>query len=311
MPQFHGADLDAQIAQLRKGNLISEQQVRSLCISARESLICQPNIQPIDPPVTICGDIHGQFFDLQHLFQTIGSCPSTRYLFIGDFVDRGYHSLETLLLLLALRVRYPEQMFLVRGNHESRQITQVYGFYDECMRKFGGGVNVWKYCCDVFDYLPLGAVIGQSILCIHGGLSPSVQTLDEVRLIDRKKETPHQGPMCDLMWSDPEESITGWHTSPRGAGFLFGGDVVEAFLHRNSLAFIARAHQLVQEGYREMFDGKLVTVWSAPNYCYRCGNAAAVLQIDAQMEKEFVVFGAAPLDQRTLTVTRAVPEYFV
>ena len=172
-------------------------------------------------------------------------------------------------------------------------------------------MNVWKYCCDVFDYLPLGAVIGQSILCIHGGLSPSVQTLDEVRLIDRKKETPHQGPMCDLMWSDPEESITGWHTSPRGAGFLFGGDVVEAFLHRNSLAFIARAHQLVQEGYREIFDGKLVTVWSAPNYCYRCGNAAAVLQIDAQMEKEFVVFGAAPLDQRTLTVTRAVPEYFV
>lgn len=151
----------------------------------------------------VCGDIHGQFYDLKELFKVGGDVPETNYLFMGDFVDRGYYSVETFLLLLALKVRYPDRITLIRGNHESRQITQVYGFYDECLRKYGSAA-VWRYCTEIFDYLSLSAIIDGKIFCVHGGLSPSIQYLDQIRSIDRKQEVPHDGPMCDLLWSDPE-----------------------------------------------------------------------------------------------------------
>jgi serine/threonine-protein phosphatase 4 catalytic subunit len=124
-------------------------------------------------------------------------------LFLGDFVDRGFYSVETFLLLLALKVRYPDKIALIRGNHESRQITQVYGFYDECMRKYGSA-NVWRYCTEIFDYLSLAALVEEKVFCVHGGLSPDIQQMDEIRAIDRKQEVPHEGGMCDLMWSDPD-----------------------------------------------------------------------------------------------------------
>jgi len=133
------------------------------------------------------------------LLSFVGDVPQTNYLFLGDFVDRGYYSVETFLLLLALKVRYPDRITLIRGNHESRQITQVYGFYDECLRKYGS-IMVWRYCTEVFDYLSLSAVIDGKIFCVHGGLSPSINTLDQIRQIDRKMEVPHDGPMCDLLW---------------------------------------------------------------------------------------------------------------
>ncbi|KAJ9644929.1 serine/threonine-protein phosphatase 4 catalytic subunit B [Exophiala oligosperma] len=373
------SDLDKAIAQLRACRPIPEPQVRELCYKARELLIEEGNVVTVDAPVTICGDIHGQFHDLMELFRVGGDVPDTNYLFMGDFVDRGFYSLESFLLLLCLKVRYPDRITLIRGNHESRQITTVYGFYDECIRKYGSA-NVWRYCCEVFDYLALGALIlgattdvppstsqsysdntqstlppdddddiesevlnangdlisktlrrqfaglnlnsqssvdtsrispapdidapspleppsslpsqgspGASlfnpptsttgaVLCVHGGLSPLIDTVDKIRLIDRKQEVPHEGAMCDLLWSDPDE-IEGWGLSPRGAGFLFGADIVRHFNHTNDLSLIARAHQLVMEGYKEMFDKTIVTVWSAPNYCYRCGNVAAILEL--------------------------------
>ena len=375
------SDLDKAIAQLRACRPIPEPQVRELCYRARELLIEEANVVTVDAPVTICGDIHGQFHDLMELFRVAGDVPDTSYLFMGDFVDRGFYSLESFLLLLCLKVRYPDRVTLIRGNHESRQITTVYGFYDECVRKYGSA-NVWRYCCEVFDYLALGAlVLGAStdvpenkiqpqpsydtqntlpdleseiecevldqngdvrekilrrqfnipqlnsnhasrispapdrdpdseppssptsaspltspvsapatslfkppptttgaLLCVHGGLSPLIENLNQIRTLDRKQEVPHEGAMCDLLWSDPDD-IEGWGLSPRGAGFLFGADIVRKFNHRNDLSMVARAHQLVMEGYKEMFEKTIVTVWSAPNYCYRCGNVAAVMEV--------------------------------
>ncbi|KAJ3497638.1 hypothetical protein NLJ89_g10323 [Agrocybe chaxingu] len=256
-----------QIDQLTRCEPISEEQVKRLCLKAREILIEEGNVQVVDSPVTICGDIHGQFFDLMELFKMGGFCPETNYLFMGDFVDRGFYSVETFLLLLALKVRYPERITLIRGNHESRQITQVYGFYDECQRKYGSS-NVWRWCCEVFDYLALGAIVDGRVFCVHGGLSPNLGSIDQIRAIDRKQEVPHDGPMCDLLWSDPDD-IQGWGLSPRGAGFLFGADITKAFAHNNAIDLIARAHQLAMEGFKLMFDQTIVTVWSAPNYCYR------------------------------------------
>ena len=258
----------------------------------------------------ICGDIHGQFYDLMELFKVGGDLPDTNYLFMGDFVDRGFYSVETFLLLLALKVRYPDRITLIRGNHESRQITQVYGFYDECLRKYGS-VNVWRYCTEIFDYLSLSSIIEDKIFCVHGGLSPSINTLDQIRVIDRKQEVPHDGAMCDLMWSDPED-IDGWGLSPRGAGYLFGGDVVTQFNTTNNIDLIARAHQLVMEGYKHMFTGQtLVTVWSAPNYCYRCGNVAAILELDEQLQKNYKIFEAAPQEARGVPAKKPAPDYFL
>ena len=162
------------------------------------------------------GDIHGQFADLVELMNIGGKAPETNYLFLGDYVDRGYDSVETVCTVIAMKARWPGRVTLLRGNHESRQITQVYGFYDECLRKYGNA-NVWKYITDMFDHLPLAATVDNEIFCPHGGLSPSLDSLDHIRELGRTQEVPHEGPMCDLLWSDPDDRC-GWGISPRGAG---------------------------------------------------------------------------------------------
>lgn len=315
------SDLDDKIERLIRGDLLSEVEISEICSLYREIGIEESNIQRVPAPVSVVGDLHGQFPDLLELLELNGRPPHTAYLFLGDYVDRGFFSVEVLLLLVCLKIRYPDKVTLIRGNHESRQVTQVYGFYDECVRKFGNS-NVWRLCTEMFDYFPLGAWIPEAgVLCIHGGLSPNFDTLDEIRRIDRKREVPHEGPMSDIMWSDPDE-IKGWGVSPRGAGYLFGGDVVENFNHVNKLDVIARAHQLVMEGYKYMFEGDLVTVWSAPNYCYRCGNVAAVMNVSDVVTNPtgehskitFLTFEAAFLDAALLAALPPldpIAEYFV
>jgi len=301
--------LDEWIEFVKKGNYLPESDLKSLCELVKSYLLEESNVQPVSSPVTICGDIHGQFFDLLELFRTGGELPDTNYIFMGDFVDRGYHSLETFTYFLLLKARFPHRITLLRGNHESRQITQVYGFYDEIQQKYGNA-NAWKYCCSVFDFLTLAAVVDGSILCVHGGLSPDIRTLDQIRTIIRNQEIPHEGPFCDLMWSDPEDIDVAWQVSPRGAGFIFGGKATSEFNHINNLQLIARSHQLVQEGYKYMFEEDLVTVWSAPNYCYRCGNVASILVLDQALERDFRIFRDVPESSRN-TTSRSAPAYFL
>ncbi|KAM7279332.1 hypothetical protein ACFE04_006466 [Oxalis oulophora] len=362
------SDLDRQIEQLKNCVLLTELEVKALCLKAIELLVEEGNTLRVDAPVTvtfmnmrleflwdllfvegyeqiyqfflrfskslieivqlsmliswfsnfempntICGDIHGQFYDLKELFRMGEDCPQTNYLFLGDYVDRGHHSVETFLLLLALKVRYPDRITLLRGNHETCSITKVYGFYDECLRKYGCSTNVWKYCTDLFEYLSLSALVENEIFCVHGGLSPDIYTIDQIRAIDRKIEVPHEGPMCDLLWSDPDDTIgaDGWGINPRGCGYLFGASAVHKFIHKNKLFFICRAHQLAMEGYNWMFNDQLVTVWSAPNYCYRCGNVASILQLDENLYMFFATFGAAPQDTRRPPPMGPPPAYFL
>jgi len=286
-------DLEKWIAKVRRCEHLEETELKQLCDLVKEILMEESNVQPVNSPVTVCGDIHGQFYDLVELFRKGGEIPKTNYVFMGDFVDRGHHSVETLQLLLCYKARYPQSITLLRGNHECRQVTQVYGFYDECFRKYGSA-NAWKYCTEVFDYLTLACVIDGSVLCVHGGLSPVISTLDQIRLLERNQEIPHEGPFCDLMWSDPEDIET-WGVSQRGAGWLFGSKVTSQFNHVNGLELICRAHQLVQEGYKYMFPEKnLITIWSAPNYCYRCGNVAAILAFDDHLDREVCLFKNVP-----------------
>jgi serine/threonine-protein phosphatase 2A catalytic subunit len=235
-------DLERWLTKLQQGTALTEPEVKALTDLARERLLEESNVQPVQAPVTVCGDIHGQWHDLMELFKIGGVAPDTNYLFMGDYVDRGYYSVETVSLLVCLKVRYPDRVHILRGNHESRQITQVYGFYDECVRKYGSA-NVWKLYTDLFDYFPLTALVDNAIFCLHGGLSPSIDTLDHVRQLDRVQEVPHEGPMCDLLWSDPDDRA-GWGISPRGAGFTFGADISAQFNQRNGLSTVARAHQV-------------------------------------------------------------------
>ena len=221
--------LEKLIENLYNGEFPPEDTVKDLINKAKEIFINEGNVQTVHAPVTICGDIHGQFYDLVELFDIGGRCPDTNYLFMGDYVDRGYQSIETLSLLLCLKIRYPTRIFLTRGNHESSEITQLYGFYDECIKKYNNA-NIWKSFTELFNLLPLAAIIDNKIFCLHGGLSPDISTIDQIRELERKKDVPNSGPMCDLLWSDPEER-TGWGVSPRGAGYIFGGDVSKKFIN--------------------------------------------------------------------------------
>ncbi|KAK2079311.1 Phytochrome-associated serine/threonine-protein phosphatase 1 [Prototheca wickerhamii] len=301
--------LDVWLEKLQNSQYLAEEELKALCDMVKEILVEESNVQPVNTPVTVCGDIHGQFHDLLKLFETGGQVPETNYIFMGDFVDRGYNSLEVFTLLMLLKARWPAHVTLLRGNHESRQITQVYGFYDECQRKYGNA-NAWRYCTEVFDFLTLSAIIDGRILCVHAGLSPDIRTLDQIRVIDRVCEIPHEGPFCDLMWSDPED-IDAWAVSPRGAGWLFGGKVTTEFNQINGLELICRAHQLVQEGLKYMFaDKSLVTVWSAPNYCYRCGNVASILSFDDKLERVVKYFTETEENSNMMAPRAAVP-YFL
>lgn len=301
-------DLDKWIEKLNDCKPLTEAEVKMLCEMAKEVLLAESNVQPVHCPVTVCGDVHGQLHDLLELFKIGGQPPDTNYLFMGDYVDRGYYSVETVSLLLCLKARYPDRIHLLRGNHESRQITQVYGFFDECVRKYGSG-NVWRMFTDLFDYLPLTAVIEDQIFCLHGGLSPSIDTLDHIRQLDRVQEVPHEGSMCDLLWSDPDER-RGWGISPRGAGYTFGSDISEMFNHRNGLTLVSRAHQLVMDGFSWTHAMNVVTIFSAPNYCYRCGNQAAIMEVDDFLNKTYIQFDPAPRRGEPL-VTRRAPDFFL
>lgn len=183
------------------------------------------------------------------MFEVAGRPPLSSYLLLGDYVDRGAHSVEVITLLVLLKIKYPKRITMIRGNHETKATSQTYGFYVECKNKFGGP-EAWEYFTNMFNYLPMAAVIESCIFSVHGGLSPSVEHLDDIAKINRFKEIPLQGAYIDLMWSDPNPDASGFVASPRGAGYLFGKDIVDKFLHINGLEKIARAHQLCMEGFK-------------------------------------------------------------
>lgn len=302
-------NLDRYIETLMECKPLAEPDVKILCDKAKEILAQESNVVNVRSPVTVCGDLHGQFHDLLELFKIGGKPPDTNYLFMGDYVDRGYHSVETVSLVIALKVRYKDRVTILRGNHESKEINKIYGFYDECLKKYGNEV-VWKYFTDLFCYLPLTALIDQELFCLHGGLSPAVDTLDAIRELNRFGDIPHDGPICDLLWSDPDDMKQGWGVSPRGAGYLFGPDISQTFIHKNKLKLIARAHQLVMDGYNLNHDKRVVTIFSAPNYCYRCGNQAAIMEVDDKQRLNYIQYEPAPRKGEPI-VTRRAPDYFL
>lgn len=298
--------IDRIIERLLKGEVITSNEMDWICERAEAILSLEDNVIVVRSPVVIVGDIHGQFFDLLEILLQVGLPPDQHFLFLGDLVDRGYNSIGVLALVLSFKLRYPDRVNVLRGNHESRQLNQNYGFYDECrMRDFN-----WQNIINVFDYLPIAAVIEDEVFCVHGGLSESARTLDQIRVLRRRQELPMEGAFSELLWSDPNPRASGFLKSDRGAGVYYGEDTVDEFLERNGLSLIVRSHQLVMEGYEKLFHDKLITVWSAPNYTYRCGNLAAVLRLSAELEREFTVFKKSEKQEREEKHHRVLLQHF-
>ena len=253
----------------------------------------------VQAPVHICGDIHGQYSDLLQIFNKLGYPYSkNRYMFLGDYVDRGQRSIEVVCLLFCFKILYHNHVFLLRGNHETADVSRVYGFHDECKRR--GSIKLWKHFVDVFNVMPVAATVGLAppedpvMLCMHGGLSPFLKNYKDINKIKRPTEVSEEGILCDLLWSDPETEgptfLQGWHPNDRGVSYLFCRDVLHQFLKDNKLEMICRAHQVVEDGYEFYGNRELVTIFSAPRYCGEFDNKGGVMTVGESLKCTFTLF---------------------
>ena len=266
---------------ITQNNQLTQEEIKVLCTKSLEIFMEEPVLLEISAPVNICGDTHGQYNDLLRLFEFGGRPPKTNYLFLGDYVDRGKNSVETMGLLLAYKIKYPNNIYLLRGNHESELINHVYGFYDECRRRYN--LKIYKLFSDCFNWLPISAIVDDKILCMHGGISPDLNSLDKIRKIVRPTEVPDKGLLCDLLWSDPDKNVDGWGTNERGVSYTFNENIVNKMVEDLDIDLICRAHQVVEKGYEFFADKKLVTVFSAPNYCNQFDNAGGMMIVDENL----------------------------
>ncbi|PTU25009.1 hypothetical protein P175DRAFT_0428660 [Aspergillus ochraceoroseus IBT 24754] len=298
-------DLDDMIGRLldagystkvTKAVCLKNAEIMAICTAARELFLNQPALLELSAPVKIVGDVHGQYTDLIRLFEMCGFPPASNYLFLGDYVDRGKQSLETILLLLCYKLKFPENFFLLRGNHECANVTRVYGFYDECKRRCN--IKIWKTFVDTFNCLPIAAIVAGKIFCVHGGLSPSLSHMDDIRGIARPTDVPDYGLLNDLLWSDPADMEEDWEPNERGVSYCFNKKVIMNFLQRHDFDLVCRAHMVVEDGYEFYQDRILVTVFSAPNYCGEFDNWGAIMSVSGELLCSFELL--KPLDSTAL-----------
>ncbi|OHT03429.1 Ser/Thr protein phosphatase [Tritrichomonas foetus] len=279
--------LDSIIAMLTDNKSIRVRipttDVLFLIRSAKTVFANEPTLLELKPPLNICGDIHGQFSDLIRLFALDAPIPATRYLFLGDYVDRGPQSVEVICLLLALKLRHPDNVYMLRGNHECREMSELYGFAAECIAKQNR--VVYTEFCQLFEWIPIAAVISNRIFCVHGGLSPQLESIQQIKSIPRPITVPETGLLADLLWSDPDKMTREWGPSERGVTYVWGLNPAKRFLAKSRFSVLVRAHQMAMQGIEFPFapDRSVITVFSAPNYVNEFKNKGAILKVDANL----------------------------
>ncbi|KAK6090011.1 hypothetical protein P3W45_001057 [Vairimorpha bombi] len=258
--------------------LLELREIKEICEKSIEILIKEPNFPVVSSPVSVCGDIHGQIFDLVGIFKIDGIPKDTKYIFLGDYVDRGEYSTECIFLLLIYKIMYPNNIFLVRGNHEQKKVCKSYGLYQEVLNKYNN-IHIWRLLCEIFVYFNVGCIIDGRVLCLHGGISPKAISMDQLKRINRCQQINVKDEFEDIVWSDPHEQ-KGFGISTRGLGHLYGCDVTNTFLECNDLSNIIRSHQFAFEGYRFHHpDKNVVTVWGAPDYMGKFGNPGSIMRV--------------------------------
>lgn len=289
MDLFHNKYPDSQKMPFRFN--ISSRVIIKLAELAKPLFANESNILHITAPVNVFGDIHGQFSDMIRFFEMSGLPPSNSFLFLGDYVDRGNNSIEVVALLFALKIMFPNKIYVLRGNHECPEVNALYGLLGECEERFGDDAKlVFTKINEALISLPLCAIVNEKIFCVHGGISPHLNKLSDIETINRFCSIPDSGLLCDLLWSDPSPSLKNeWGASARGVSCTFSELSITNFLRRNRLQLICRAHQLVPDGYRFFANHKLITVFSAPNYCGNCGNDGVVMKISPNLECSFYI----------------------
>ena len=260
---------------------LKEEEIKFLIDKSLPIIKEQKMLVELEAPLHVCGDIHGQYYDLLRIFEHCGYPGDYSYLFLGDYVDRGKQSLETVCLLLCYKIKFPEKVTLLRGNHESSVTNRIYGFYDECKRRYN--VRIWRSFTELFNWLPVAAIIDEKILCMHGGLSPELKNLQNIQDISRPTDIPDSGLLCDLLWSDPDKDVLEYDENDRGVSVIFGEKIVQDFNKKNDLDLIIRAHQVVDDGYEFFASRQLITIFSAPNYCGEFDNSAGIMIIDESL----------------------------
>jgi serine/threonine-protein phosphatase PP1 catalytic subunit len=271
-----------------------------LCELALPFFRNEPNIVILEAPIYIFGDIHGQFSDLIHFLEMTGLPPDNKFLFLGDYVDRGNNSIEVCALLFAMKIIFPTCVYLLRGNHECPEVNSLYGLLGECESRYGSEAQtVFNKINEVLCSLPICSIINNKIFCVHGGLSPHLQTIKQINQINRFCKIPDDGLLCDLMWSDPANITDKWGINSRGVSCTYNPEAISNFLKNNKLQLLCRAHQLVSEGYKFFSNNKLVTVFSAPNYCGNCGNDGAVVKITDKLVCSFIIIKPVNIEINT------------
>ncbi|KRX13337.1 Serine/threonine-protein phosphatase PP1 isozyme 1, partial [Trichinella nelsoni] len=251
-------------------------------------LLKEESLLELELPLVICGDIHGNFCQLLRIFNRIGWPPKVRYLFLGDYIDRGYRNLEVIALLFTLKILYPEAVFLLRGNHEASPVNRNYGFKQE-VRNRGFSTLFWLTAQITFNCLPLAAVIASKIFCAHGGISPFLKDFDQIRNFQRPLNVPSDGLIADLLWADPSDDTENFALNEiRNTSVMYGKNAVMQFCKDFSIDLIIRAHECVEEGFAYFADGKLITIFSCPNY--NGNNNGAALTIDEECKIEITAF---------------------
>ncbi|CAI5439016.1 unnamed protein product [Caenorhabditis angaria] len=292
---------------IRTGSKAQKYEIWEIhCLLERAGKVFQNGkaLVEVRAPVNICGDTHGQYSDLLRIFNSCGAPTRQKYLFLGDYIDRGRHSLEVICLLMALRLALPKRMFLLRGNHELRAINKNYGFYAELQNRFrssgGEHVALYDHFNYVFSFMPLAGIVSKRILCMHGGISPHLKSLDDIRNIELPLETAKQNPLaCDLLWADPEKGCAGFENNKiRAISHIFGESEVDNMCKRLDIDLIVRAHQVVEYGYAFFADRRLVTVFSASRYQEELHNYAAVVVVSASLELSFIQLKPEEFEKR-------------